>query len=101
MTTNYDTAMARQARKQSGTDTRSVVCNRIINAYIRCGRINKSDRAEKSLNDYAGNKVGYVNKLNDAFVGYATFSLQGTNVSHVKNKRSLEKWEIIGKKRQR
>ena len=51
MTTNYDTAMARQARKQSGTDTRLVVCmnlivqpsykkmNRIINAYIRCGRI--------------------------------------------------------------
>ena len=45
------TTMARQARKHSGTDTRSVVwmnlieqpsykkMNRIINAYIRCGRI--------------------------------------------------------------
>jgi hypothetical protein len=37
---------------------------------------------------------------NDAFVGYATFSLKGTNVSHVNYKSSLEKWEIIGTKRQ-
>jgi RHS repeat-associated protein len=48
--------------------------------------------AEKSLNDYLGNKIGYIEKLNNSFAGFAIFSLENNRVSLTHMLEGVEVW---------
>lgn len=48
--------------------------------------------AEKSLNDYLGNKIGYIEKLNNSFAGFAIFSWQNNRVSLIHMLEGVEVW---------